>query len=144
MRIISVLFSLLSFILVTLGQQNGLLSSKVRQSLIGHLIDDIQSSEKVIFQNAVFISILEFQVHYVHFYSRRIVVFKKFENILKNLKIFLKNLKIFLKNLKLFLKILKTILKILNIFLKIWKYFKKFENIFEKIENIFEIFKNIF
>ena len=47
MRIISVLFSLLSFIFVTLGQQNGLLSSKVRQSLIGHLIDDIQSSEKV-------------------------------------------------------------------------------------------------
>ena len=53
MRIISVLFSLLSFILLTLGQQNDLLSSKVRQSLIGHLIDDIQSSEKVIFQNAV-------------------------------------------------------------------------------------------
>ena len=31
----------------TSGQQNDLLSSKVRKSLIGHLIGDIQSSKKV-------------------------------------------------------------------------------------------------
>ena len=47
MGIISVIFSLSCLIVIISGQKEDLLSSKVRQSLIGHLIDDIQSSEKV-------------------------------------------------------------------------------------------------
>ena len=75
-------------------------------------------------------------MHYVHFYSRRIVVFKNFENIFEKFENIFEKFGNTSENLKIFLKNSKTFLKNLKIFLKIWKYFFKYWNYYQNYPKI--------